>query len=159
GEVAQLDVLAVARDHHELADVIEVAELVDRADQVAGPTVEHAAAGEVDVLGLQALDDGVDVDVGAPELVLVEADLDLLLEPALDLDRGDVLERLEHAADVAVGDPAQILEALGAGEGGPLAADRQGQHRVEGRVVAQDQRLLDLGRQRRLDRVDLLEDV
>ena len=85
-------------------------ELVHRAHQVTLRAFLQATAGDVDVLLLQALDDGVDRQVELRQLLLVDVDLDLVLEAAADLDRGHAFDRLELLLQVVVGVAAQLGE-------------------------------------------------
>ena len=88
-----------------------VGELVDRAHEVALRAFLEAAAGDVDVFLLQALDHGVDRQVELRQLLLVDVDLDLVLEAAADLDRGHAGDRLELLLQFVVGVAAQLASA------------------------------------------------
>src|SRR6185312_17317450 len=69
-----------------------------------------ASARGVDVLVLEARDDFVDVDAEPRELLLVDRDVDLVLEAAADLDRGDARHGLDALLEIVVGEAAQLLE-------------------------------------------------
>ncbi len=156
-EVADPDLAPFERGDDGVADLLEVLVLVERADHVLGPPLGERAAGEVDVLLGEAVDHLLDRDPGAPQLLLVEQDVDLLLETAADSHRGDSLDRLESPLDLQIGQPAKAAEPFFALEALAATRQRQFHHRVERRVEAQDERPLRLFGQQ--DQVELLERV
>ncbi len=117
GHIADGDVAAVLAQQHGLADVVEIAELVAGAHQVAGLGLIEAAAGLVEVLGEEPGVDLVDREAEQGEPALVDADLDLFLVAAVDLDGGDALGGLEVLLDELLGDIAQLVEAVAARTG------------------------------------------
>ena len=115
GDVLQSDRhVAVDLDQH-LAHFVERLELVDRAHEEALAALVDAAAGRIDVFGLQACIDVVDVDAEAGEFLLVDRNLDLVFQAAADLDRGDAGHRFEMLLEIVVGETAQLLQARLAG--------------------------------------------
>ena len=105
----------------------------------------------------QPADHVVGAEPSVAEPVGLDQDMDLLLEPAAHPHRGHALDRFEGAFDLELGEtpePAQPLVAL---ELDPFAGQAQLEHRVEGRVEAQDQRPLGLVREK--DQIELLQGV
>ena len=94
----------------DVGDLLDVAELVQRADDVLGLSFFEVAAGEVDVGGCEACPDIGDVQPEGREPALVQFDSDLLLEPALDLDGGDSRQRLEVPAKLFLGVLAEEVQ-------------------------------------------------
>src|SRR5690606_25193308 len=91
-------------------DFLDAGELVDRTHQVALGALFEPAAGQVDVLLLQALDHVLDRQADARQLLDVQVYLDLVLQPAADPDRGHAGHRFQPALEVVVGVAAQFGE-------------------------------------------------
>ncbi len=159
----------------ELAHLVEILELVDRAHEKALAAFVDAAAGGVDVLVLETRDDFVDVDAEARQLLLVDRHVDLVLEAAADLDRGDARDGLDALLQIIVGEAAQLLQldfARGDGRArrrcfrvlgrrgvsrcrcATVGGQTEPQDRIGRRIEAQQQRLLRFERQ--LQRVELV---
>ena len=156
-EVPHPDLATLAGGHDRVLHLPEVLELVEGADHVLGATLGEGPAGDVDVLLAQSIDDVLDGEAGAPQLLVVEEDVDLLLETAAHAHRGDTLDRLEGPLDLELGDPAHAPELCLVGLGPRPPGEAQLHHRVERRVEAQDQRTLRLLGQE--DEVQLLQGV
>ena len=77
----------------------------------------------------------------------IDAHTDLFLETAAHLHCGHTGQRLELALDAFFGQPAQLHQLALATARALRAHQGQAQHRIQVRVVAQDQRLLDTLRQ------------
>ena len=149
-DVAETDVdVALAADD-EGADLLDGAEFVKGADEVFGLALAEGAAGEVDVALLEAGRDLVDIEAEGGEFALFEGDEELFFEAALDLHGGDAGEGLELALHIVLGEVAEFVEGLGAGE-----ADAE--NRVERRIVVEEERALRAVGQ--ADAVDLFADL
>ena len=95
-----------------IPDLVEALVLVERADHVLGAAFLERAAGDVDVLLAQPVDDRLNRKSAALERLLIEQDVVLLLEPAPDAHRGNAFDRFEGAFDLQLGDAAQAAQAL-----------------------------------------------
>ena len=93
GDVAQVDRHAVARQHDEVADVVEVGELALAADQVGRVALRHLAERRVLVLLPQRLDDAIDREVERRDLFLRQLDVNLAAQAAVDRHRRDARAR------------------------------------------------------------------
>ena len=124
-----------ADDH--VSYFLEVAELIEGADEILGPPLLEASARQVDVLLSQALADRCEAETQAGGSGLVDLDDDLLLEPPLDLHARHAPQPLELRLDLVFGDGPGLVEILAAVETEP-------HDRVQGRVVPQDHRLAGL---------------
>ncbi len=151
-EIADPNLPALAEGDDGIADLFEVGVLVEGAHHVLGATLAEGAAGDVDVLLGEPVDDVFSAQPRVPETVGVEQDVDLLLEPAAHPNRGHPLDGFEGAFDLKLGEAAQPAQPLLAFELDPVAGETELEHRVEGRVESQDQRALGLGRAERPDR-------
>ena len=156
-EVPHPDLAALAGGDDRVLHLLEVLVLVEGADHVLGAALGEGPAGDVDVLLAETVDDVLDREAGAPQLLVVEENVDLLLETPAHPHRGHALDGLEGALDLELGDPPDPpqLRLVGLGAGAP--GEAQLHHRVEGGVEAQDQRPLGLLGQE--DQVQLLEGV
>jgi hypothetical protein len=123
-----------------LQDVVEVAELVVGAHQVARFLFVQAATCLVDVLAQQPLVDVLDGNPQQRELALVHLHLDLFLVAAVHLDGGDAFGGLQVLLEHLFGDVAQPVEVLTTG-------DIETQDRIVGRIEAQQHRLARLAGQ------------
>jgi len=112
GHVAYSDVSAALTEQHGLADVLEVAELVAGAHQVAGLGLVEAAAGLVEVFRQQPAVDLVHRETEQGQATLVDTNLDLLLVAAVHLDSGHTFGGLQVFLDQFLGHVAQLVEAV-----------------------------------------------
>ena len=87
--------------HHGAPQLLQVLELVQRADQVDRVAVPQRAAGLVDVLGAQGLRQIVQGQAQGGQPVLVGLDLDLGVEAAAHLGRGHATDRLQARLEPA----------------------------------------------------------
>jgi hypothetical protein len=131
GDGAEADRLAVAGGDGEVGELVEAAELVEGADEVADAAVLQLAAGEVDVLGGEAL---LDLGRGEGELgeaVLVEIDADDLLLSAAGSGGGDAFGFFKLAREL-FGQGAQLC-VVG------VAVEAEAEDGVEVGVVAKEE--------------------
>ncbi len=154
GNVLETDRHAGVDADHEVADLVERTELVDRAHEEALAALVDAAARGVDVLVLQPRVDLVDVDAQARQLLLVDQHLDLVLEAAANLDRRHASHRRQVLLQILVGIAPQLLELHLAGRGAGAHGQAQPQDRIGRRIEAQQQRLVRF--QRQLHAVELV---
>ena len=157
GQIAQADDLIILAEQDELTHVRQRGVLIAGAHQVAQAALVDAAAGQIDVLLGQALDDLVTAEAQAGQAGQIQIDLNLVLQAAADLDRGDAGHRLQRLLQAVFGDAAQAFEqgriaGRGAGAGQAVAQDR-----VAGRVHPQHQRARRLAGQ--FQRIQFLADV
>ena len=108
GDVAHVDRHAVARQHDEVADVVEAGELARAAQQVGEVAFVDLAERHVLVLGRQQADDAVDREVERGRLLARQLDADLPAQAAVDVDRGDARHALEPRRQVVLGDVAEL---------------------------------------------------
>ncbi len=94
GDVSQKNTPPVFVDELGGADVVQIFELVQRADKVACFVLVDAAPGEVHIACRERRRHGRHVHAGKRQAILVDMDLNLALETAFDLDRLDSFEGL-----------------------------------------------------------------
>ncbi len=102
----------------------QVLVLVEGTHQVLGASLLEGAAGEVDVLLCQAVDDRLDRDAGPAQRHLVQQDVDLLFQATADADGRDALDRFQGSLDLQIRDASQAPQALLTLEA--IAAPRRG---------------------------------
>ena len=126
----------------EVLDLVHVLELVHRPHEVLGRALTDLAGRRVQVLLREPRADRAGVDALGGEGRGVDADQDLLDQPAAHLHGGHAVDAFERALDALLGDPAQADEVLVALRGAERRPYPDAQDRVQVRVVAQDQRAL-----------------
>ncbi len=151
------DLATLAGGHDRVLHLLEVLVLVEGADHVLGAPLGEGPAGDVDVLLAQAIDDVLYGEARAPELLVVEEDMDLLLEATAHPHRGHALDGFEGALDLQLGDPSNPPQLRLVGLGAGPAGEAQLHDRVERGVEAEDQGSLGLVGEE--DEVELLEGV
>ena len=100
---------AVAIRQDDAVEIVDVLDPAHRAERHFGGAGDEVAAGNLDVL---ARDRGPHLIDGQPvrvEPIGVQQQLDLAPAIALQLDRPDILHRLEHLLDLLVGDLRDLL--------------------------------------------------
>ena len=153
-------VAAGLRGDQQVADFLHAGELVDRAHQEALRALFQPAAGQVDVLLLEAVDHGLHRQVQLGQLLLVQVHLHLVLEAAADLDRSHAVHRFELLLQVLVGiaaDLAELAQRIAVIARGVLRRQHQPHDRLGGRIEAQQHRRL--GFLRQLQRLHLVAHV
>jgi hypothetical protein len=125
GDVAHVDRYALTRHHHEVPDVLQVAELALTADQIGQVALVDLAERRVLVLGAEEGDDPLDGQVERGNLLLRQLHADLPPQPAVDGDRGHARHALEPRREVVLGQLAEhhAVEV-------PLDADAHDRHRI-----------------------------
>ena len=140
-DVLQVHGLTVDVGDHRVRHVIERVELVDGADQEALRALFEPPAGQVYVLGADALRDLLDRKPQLRQSLLVDVDLHFVFETAADLDRRRAFDRLDLGLDAVVGEAAQEFEPVFvAARLGGFIDERHAHDRFAGRVEAQQQR-------------------
>ncbi len=135
GHVFQTDDPALVLLDDEVGDLLHRVELVHRADQELAVLASQRAAGEVHVGDAHHLADPVDRDPERGQPLLIDVDLDLVLETALDLRGGHAEDRLEIRFDLSLRETADLSEIVGPGE-------REAHDRVERGIEAENDRVL-----------------
>src|SRR5438445_4437170 len=142
------------------AHLVEIAELVDGAHEIALRAVLDASAGDVDVLVLEPLGHVGDRKAELLQTRLVDRDVDLVFQTAADLDGGDAGCGFKTLFQLVVRETTQLLErglvdratvSLG------ILRQRQADDRIGRRIETQQHGLLRLERQ--LQRVELVAHV
>ncbi len=160
GDVLEALRYAVVDLDQQVAHLVERAELVHGAHEIALRAVLDAAAGDVDVLVGQALDDVGDAQPELLQALLIDVDIDLVLETAADFHRSDAGRRFETFLEFVVGEPTQLFQFGFADLALAFAlrrSEREAHDRVGGRIEAQQDRLLRFERQ--LQDVELVANV
>jgi len=148
GDVAQVDRVAIAIHHQQIAHLLEIDKLVDGAHQIALRALFQAAAGNIDVLLAQSIDHRADRQVQARERLLIEIDLNLVLEATGNLDRGDAGDRFQPFLEFFLAVPAQALEQCFIDtRDAAFAAQGKAHDRLGGRVETQQHRFFRFKRQ------------
>ena len=140
-QVAQPHVPPARARHDQIGDLLHRAELVDRAHEVLGVAFLDVAAGEIDVLHGEAARHLLDRQPGPAQLLLVDLDRDLLLQAAQHAHRGHAGHLLQPPLQLLLGEGAQPLEPLRVLVLLAIGGQGEPDHRLQRRVVAQDQRL------------------
>ena len=130
GHVAQAHRRAVALGHDDLADLLDAVELVQGPDEEVGIGAAQGPPRHVHIGNADHLAHLVDGNGECCQPLLVDVDLDLVLETALDLRGGDPLDGLQVELDLALGQPAHVVELTATGE-------CDAHDRIERRVEAQ----------------------
>jgi hypothetical protein len=92
GDLAQVDVRVAPPRDDDLADLVDLAELVERAHEVLGLSLLEDAGGGIEVLGAELLRDLANVEPERGHAHRVDRDQDLLLVAAFDLDGGHAFD-------------------------------------------------------------------
>ena len=130
--VFEADVHVPFATDDKVRDFGDVLKFVERSDDVFGLALPELSTGEIHIFLSEACVDGGDVQIQRGHLAFVEFDEDLLLQPALDLDRGHAGESLQFPFDLILRDAAEREEVQ-------IAIYAEPHNRIHGRIVAQDQ--------------------
>ena len=110
GHILDVDGAPVDAGQDGSADVLQRTELIERTDQVGGAAIFDAAAGQIDVLGVQPLGDLRRGHAQLRDLVDVEQNLDFVFETAGDLDCSHTDHRFQRSLHLVFRGAAQPLE-------------------------------------------------
>ena len=110
GDVLQMHRHAVVDLDQQVAHLVERAELIHCAHEIALRAAFDAPAGNVDVFIRETFDDIGRIESDLLQALLVDIDIDLIFQTTTDLDSGDTGRRFEALLQFVIGKTAQLLQ-------------------------------------------------